>query len=356
MSGLSLIRRGVRIAVCAGLTAGFVVSLYGSSMAEGANAPLTPVVAAVSKDVPDPRSNPVLAEIIRYGARIFYMGRLGVADSWFIYKNRQIQFAYTFGDGKNALIGAMFGPDGQGVTAQQFDNLVNTNPEVNLLMKTATTSMSSPEDRAALGNQVAAVMLGGGADAPSAVGKLPMATIDSGSTSASASSSPAAVSSPALGTPGERLFADLSKASGVELGTEAAPLVVMVMSPTCPHCKSSWRSLRDAVQGGKIRVRLIPVGATPEEESLGAQLLHVADPLTVWDKYVGNALGGDKTQLSGTADEASLKAVKANYVLADSWSIRDTPYFVYRGKNGKIKVLRGEPEKVSAFLNDVAAP
>lgn len=348
MSGLSLIRRGARIATSVMLGTVFAVSFYGSLRAEGGGAPLTPLVAATSRSVPDPQANPVLADIMRYGARIFYMGRLGAADSWFIYKNRQIQFAYTFGDGQNALIGVMFGPNGQGVTAQQFDALINTNSEVSQLMKTATSTTSSPEDRAALGNQVAAVMLGGGtADGQSSLGKLPMASVDT-----QAASAPA----PAIGSPAERLFADLSKASGVDLGSDAAPLVLMVMSPSCPHCKTSWRALRDAVQGGKVRVRLIPVAATPEDEALGARLLHVADPLMAWDKFVGNALGGDKAQLSGTVDEASRKAVKDNYVIADSWSIRDTPYFAYRAKNGKIKVLRGEPEKVSAFLDDVAAP
>lgn len=298
------------------------------------------------QDAPDPRSNPVLADIMHYGARIFYMGRLSGADSWFIYKNRQMQFAYTFRDSQNALIGVMFGPNGQGVTSKQLDHLISVNPEVNLLMKSATSNLSSSEDKAAISKQVTSAMLAGG-DASQQESKIPMASMEGLSSSAA----PAA-----LASPGERLYADLSKAAGVEVGNDSAPVVMMVMSPNCSHCKASWRSLRDYVHAGKLRIRLIPVAATPEEEAFGAQLLHVADPLTVWDKFVGNALGGDKSQLAGTPDEVSRKAVKDNYVLADSWSIRDTPYFVYRGKNGKIKVLRGEPEKPAEFLGDVAAP
>lgn len=303
-----------------------------------------PLPAAAAQNAPDPRSNPVLADIMRYGARVFYMGNLSGADSWFIYKNRQMQFAYTFRDSQNALIGVMFGPNGQGITSKQLDQLINTNPEVNLLMKTATSTLSSPEDHAAINKQVASAIVG--AAGSSQAGKIPMASLEGLSSAAQ----------PALASPGERLYADLSKASGVDLGNDSAPVVMMVMNPNCSHCKASWRSLRDSVQAGKIRVRLVPVAATPEEEALGAQLLHVADPLTVWDKFVGNALGGDKSQLAGTPDEASRKAVKDNYALADSWSIRDTPYFVYRGKNGKVKILRGEPEKVADFLGDVAAP
>ncbi|MER2519567.1 MAG: hypothetical protein ABTQ34_02640 [Bdellovibrionales bacterium] len=333
--------------------------LFASPVKAEAAAVSRPVARAVSgANEPDPRSNPVLAEIMGYGARIFYMGRLSGTDSWLIYKNNQIQFAYTFSDSQNALVGVMFGPNGDGITSKQMNNLVNSNPEVSALIKAAAAAHTSRDDSAALANQASAAILGG-TDSSAPIGKLPLAPLDPTSAPAASLVSNSAVPAPvksALSSSGERLLADLNKAAGVDLGQDSAPQITMIMSPNCSHCKAAWRSLREFVKAGKLRVRLIPVGAIPEDEAVGALLLHMADPMTAWDKYVGNALGGDKAQLSGTPDESSKKAVRDNYVLADSWGVRDTPYFVYRGKSGKVKVVRGEPEKVSALLDDVVSP
>jgi hypothetical protein len=40
--------------------------------------------------------------------------------------------------------------------------------------------------------------------------------------------------------------------------------------------------------------------------------------------------------------------------MTDSWRIGTTPTLVYRGKDGKIKILQGEPDNADAVLNDLA--
>ena len=159
------------------------------------------------------------------------------------------------------------------------------------------------------------------------------------------------VVSPAV-SPGERLMMALQKASGVNLGNPAAPVLMMVMDPTCPHCRKTWRMIREKVLANALQVRLIPItrnGDDPDQEHLAARLLQVADPLGTWDKYVA----GDETQLAGNADLALVANVRANHKLIDDWHVKNTPFLVYRGHDGTVKILEGEPEKPAALFADL---
>ncbi len=143
---------------------------------------------------------------------------------------------------------------------------------------------------------------------------------------------------------------DLQNAAGVTIGSSTAPLLMMVMDPNCPHCHATWKVLRDSVFKNTLQVRLIPIGAvSADSERAAAQLLHIADPLNGYDKYVA----GDKTQLAGAPDPALTTAIRSNGTLIDSWHIQMTPYLLYRSKDGKVKIVQGEPEQVSAILNDI---
>lgn len=125
----------------------------------------------------------------------------------------------------------------------------------------------------------------------------------------------------------------------------------MVADPNCPHCHVAWTGLRNAVFGGRIQVRLVPVDALSADSArASAEFLHNADPLNAWDKYIA----GDQSQLAGTPDAASLDAIRSNHLLLDSWHINSTPYMVYRSKDGQIKIVQGEPEQVSSIIDDIA--
>jgi hypothetical protein len=107
--------------------------------------------------------------------------------------------------------------------------------------------------------------------------------------------------------------------------------------------------LRDSVMKNSIRVHLVPIGRNDEDERASALLLQAADPLNAWNKYVD----GDKTQLAGTPDRKLIEKVQANHVVTDRWSINETPYMLYRSKDGKIKVLAGEPKDSAQLLSDI---
>jgi len=258
---------------------------------------------------PDPATNPVLAGILKLGTKAYYMGTRSGMNGWFLVKDGQIQIVYSTPDNQNIIMGAIFGPNGDNITADQVKNLVASNKEVSNLVDNAASSLLT------------------------------------NSLSAANSATPTSPTAP----PGEKLIQDLSAAAGVTVGS-GTPQLFMVMDPNCLHCQATWKVLRDAVLKNAIQIRMIPIGSVgTDNERAAAQFLHVADPLSTWDKYVA----GDKSQLAGAPDLSLIAAVRANYALINSWNIRETPYLVYRGKDGKVKILQGEPQQAASVLSDL---
>jgi protein-disulfide isomerase len=273
--------------------------------------------APATPSAPNASANPVLSSLQKSGAKLFYMGnRLGM-DGWFIVKDGQVQIIYATPDNKGAMIGALFGQDGENVTTLQVTTLVQNNKEVADLI-------------AAAQNEQANIVQAGnpGAAATTGAGGMPSAPL----------------------SPGERLIHDLEGAATVVVGNPKSPELLMVMDPHCKHCQATWKAMRDAVVKGSLHIRMIPIGdAGSDNERAAATFLGVSDPLDVWDKYVA----GDRAQLAATPTAEELAAVRANHTVIDSWSIENTPYLVYRGKDGKVKVVQGEPDKVSSVLGDL---
>jgi len=296
-------------------------------LAAGALSPALAAAPAKTALIPDPVANPVLANMIKLGAKLYYLGTRSGLDGWFIVKDGRMQIAYSTTDKKTVVIGAMFGENGESISSSQVKTLADTNPDV-----TALLSGAAKEQEAI--NQA-------GSNATSA--------------SSAAAQTPATPMPGVLLSPGERLMQELSAAAGVTIGGGAPssgsmPTLFMVMDPNCPHCQATWRALRDSVFKKALQIRMIPIGTEgTDNERAAARLLHVADPLNAWDKYVG----GDKTQLAGTPDQPLITAVRANHVLVDNWNIRATPYLVYRAKDGQIKIVQGEPDKIAAVLTDL---
>jgi thiol:disulfide interchange protein DsbG len=287
-----------------------------------ADIPVKPLSAAVPLPTvpvqPDPSVNPVLANIQKMGAKLFFIGAHAGMNGWFIVKDGQVQIAYATPDNKAIVIGAMFAGNGDNITAMDVATLVQNNKEIGDLIAAAQTE------------QAAIAQVG----SPAA----PVATPSLGSAPATPLS------------PGERLIHDLSGASTVIVGNVSSPEILMVMDPRCSHCQATWKALRDIVIKGGVHVRMIPMAdMDTENERAAAILLGLADPLTAWDKFVS----GDKSQLAGTPSSAAVLAVRSNRVIVDNWKITDTPYLVYRAKDGKVKVVKGSPEDISVVLHDL---
>jgi thiol:disulfide interchange protein DsbG len=272
-----------------------------------------PAQPSTPANAPDPATNHTLADFMKTGVKVYYMGfQLGL-HSWFLIKDNQVQIVYTSPDNQNAIVGVMFNAQGDNVTSQQVKTLYDTNKDVNAQL----SNLNAQHD----------AML------PPVVPSL-----------ANSSLVPQA-------SPGERLMQALQNAAGVNIGAPMAPKIFMVADPYCPHCQATWRGIRNAVFGGKLQVRLVPVDAiSPDSERAAAQFLRSPDPLNAWDKYIA----GDQSQLAGTPDTASVQAVESNHMLIESWHIQETPFIVYRAKDGQIKIEQGQPDQVASIIDDVA--
>ena len=276
---------------------------------------------------PDVNTIPVLANLVRAGSKLYYLGQRSGINGWFIVQDGQVQMIYVTGDNKTAIVGGMFTRDGDDVTGPQVQELSKVDREIETLLY---GPMGKPAQTADTNGTAGALASGAAAN--------------------NAAKPPSAAAAPATTSPGEKLMQDLQAAAGVLLGSSDNPQLVMVVDPNCPHCHKTWGELREAVFSNRLQVRLIPIGnITPDSTRSAAQLLSASDPLSAWDKYVA----GDKKQLDGLPEPVRVRSINANRDLIEKWNIAATPYLVYRGKDGRIKIVQGKPERMAAVLADL---
>lgn len=308
-----------------------------------AASPVFAAAKATTAPAPDFSNNPLLVNIAKMGAKLYYLGNQSGLDGWFIVKDGRVQIAYTMAGKKIIMIGAMFGEDGESISSAQVKALLESNKDI--VSQLSGVSKELEAAKAAIDSAKTA--------SPNSVS--PASTPAISTPDAASVATPPATMAPSASSPGERLYQQLSGATGVTLGN-ASPRLYMIMDTGCPHCQATWRLLRDSVKNNVVQLRMIPIAAPDSDsERAAVQLLRSPDPLNAWDKYVGPAPGqGDKSQLVGTNDAALVSALRANHTMTDSWHIDQTPYMVYRGKDGKVKIVVGEPDKLSNVINDVA--
>lgn len=276
---------------------------------------------------PDINAIPILASVVKMGGKLYYLGERSGLNGWLIVMGGRVQMIYATADGKSTLIGALFTGDGDVVTAAQVRALMDSNKEVSNLLSGAAKQES---DLAQVGGSSDGAVSLPSAGAPVASGKGAVA--------------PVALS------PGERLVQDLQTMAGVTLGGTKAPQLFIVVDPANPQVQTVWKELRESVQKSEIQLRLIPIAGagTPEERALSL-LLQSPTPGELWDKYIG----GDKTALSGAADDIFVRAIRNNQRALERWKVKTTPYIVYRAKDGTIKVVQGRPERMATILTDL---
>jgi hypothetical protein len=247
---------------------------------------------------------PIIQSMKSVDTKFYPLGDRFSLPGWLILRNGKIQMLYLTPDKKGIILGAIHSGDGGNVTMLQVAALVKSNPEL-----------------AAYFEQLAKEKNPAGATAPGDGSNL-----------------------------GEKLFVDMTKANGVVLGDGKAPLLHMVIDPRCPYCKATWKELRDDVAVKRLQVHLIPIGAEgSDNEREAARFLEIDAPLENWNKFID----GDEAVLAGIPDPAKLEAVRANHRTIDEWKIQHTPYLVYRGKDGRVKIVQGQPDNIASVLADL---
>lgn len=279
---------------------------------------------------PDINSVPALQRLVQRGAKLYHLGQRSGIHGWFIVKDGQVQMIYLSPDRKTVMIGALLSNDGENVTRAQVRYLMGKNKKLSEML-------------AKSGKAFGAINKGG---APGGVASVP-----SNPNASKTQPKGSAIPSVSL-SPGESLIQDLEASAGVILGKNENAQIYMIVAPSCPVCKATWKELRAPVNAGSVEVRLIPVFNSEGEKEIhqSAQLLKAKDPLKVWNKFVD----GDEAALAGKPDAGAVRAIASNLNLMSKWNIQNFPYLVYRGKNGRIKIVQGKPERMASILLDLS--
>jgi hypothetical protein len=146
----------------------------------------------------------------------------------------------------------------------------------------------------------------------------------------------------------EKLYAEVEKAGWVALGNSSAPYLYIFMNVNCDHCQSFWKDLESVVNEGKLQVRLVPYGTSPDNRDGGAALLSAENPQAAWTAYVS----GDKASLSkDKAKDDSYQKIDTNTAMVKNWKLAGPPFTLYRRPgDGILTAIVGRPDNVMLLL------
>ncbi len=247
--------------------------------------------------------------LVERGAQARYLGNKHGLDGWITVFQGQEQYYYVTPNGEGFLMGLLFDKDGQMATVEQVRALQSQGDGV--------------------------------------LDFLAVDKIDEKLTDAIKETNKEFE----YKTPAERMFADVENSNWIKFGKEGAPVIYSFMDPQCPHCHEFMKDLRhDYIEKGLVQVRMIPVGFREETLAQSAFLLAAPDAKQRWyDHLDGNssalpAKGGTNTQ-----------GIQKNLSLMQAWKFSVTPMTIYRGKGGKVKIIRGRAGNMSDILADLPA-
>ena len=252
--------------------------------------------------LPDPIQN-----LANDGAQIRFLGKDHGVEGWIAIKNGQEQYFYVLPKTGGFISGILFDEKGQAVTIDQVNRLRSQSGGE--LLDTLATDMT-----------------------PRKVSESSKAEKYE------------------FKTPSEQLFWDIENSNWVPIGKAGTPVVYSFIDPQCPHCHAMMRDLREKIDAGKVQVRLIPVGFKEASRAQAAFLLATPGPEGAWWRH----LDGDTTALPAK-QEINQQGVQRNLSVMQSWKLSVTPLMVYRGKDKKVKILRGKPKDVDTLINDLGS-
>lgn len=266
--------------------------------------PLAAPLMAQEKTPDIPEALQVLAE---RGAQIRYLGTEHGMQGWISIFQGQEQYHYVTPDGQGFVMGLLFDKDGSMVTIEQVRSLQSQNDGV-----LDALAIDRPTEKS-------------------------LDTAKQETADAFEYQSPA-----------ERMFAEISKSNYIPFGDKDAPVIYSFMDPQCPHCHSFMEDLREGyIDKGLVQIRLVPVGFREETLAQAAFLLASPDPKTAWYDHLD-----DKTMLPAK-NTVNTDGVQRNLMLMQDWKFNVTPMTVYRGKDGKVKIIRGRASNMADIIADL---
>ncbi len=249
-----------------------------------------------------------IQDLVDKGAQIRYMGRDHGLDAWITIQRGQEQYFYVQPDGSSFVMGLLFNNKGKLITTDQVKRLQDQGDTLLDTLASDTTGFetSNKNDTSEHFN---------------------------------------------FKSPAERLFSDVENSNWVPLGQPGAPVAYSFVDPQCPHCHAMIKELKDEIlKKGRLQLRIIPVGFRNETKAQSAFLMATPNPQERWFAY----LEGDNSALPAKS-ELNQQGVERNLAIMQSWKFNVTPMTIYRGKDESVKILRGRPKDVEAFLSDLGA-
>jgi thiol:disulfide interchange protein DsbG len=264
--------------------------------------PATPSRAQDAPEVPE-----ALQILVDRGAQIRYLGDKHGMQGWITIFQGQEQYYYVTPDGQGFVLGLLFNKDGSMATMDQVRELQSQSDDV-LDFLAADVPRESME-------------------------KAIAETSDAFD----------------YKSPAERMFSEVENSNFVSFGESDAPVIYSFMDPQCPHCHDFMNDLREGyIDKGLIQVRMIPVGFREETLAQSAFLLAAPDAKQRWYSH----LDGDANALPAKRG-TNTSAIERNLQLMQNYKFNVTPMTVYRGKDGKVKIIRGRAENISTILADL---
>lgn len=252
-------------------------------------------------ELPEPIQN-----LVNEGAQIRYLGKDNGMDAWLTIKNGVEQYFYVLPDHSAFVMGVMFDKTGKLVTVEQVNRLRS---EGDTLLDTLA-EFPTPESNATENTPFE------------------------------------------FKTPAEQMFADIENSNWVALGKPGAPVMYSFIDPQCPHCHEFVTKVKDAgyLDNGQLQLRMIPVGFKDQTRAQAAFLIASPNPEERWFKH----MAGDETALPAKS-EISQQGVQRNLAIMQSWKFNVTPMIIYRGGDGTVKLIRGEPQNLQSIIADISA-
>ena len=260
---------------------------------------------------PNPEDNPVLKKLRAGNAKLAYdyLGHHLNRDVWLLSGPGIMQIIYLSENSPGAMIGgALIGEDGKEISSVITREFMTKYPE-----------------RA----------------------QEIVVTVRSNETEEKTASKQAATS------PSEILWDKLHQGGRILFGAEkGAPVVFAVMDPAQGRSHDLWKQFQPAIKEKKISLYILPLAVTNADGILEiAHILGGKNPQELWTK----TMEGHSAVTVETPDSNGVLGMKANVELAQSLNLRNIPFIVYRGKEGKVRIINGVPNDWDKFMKEVTA-
>ncbi len=138
------------------------------------------------------------------------------------------------------------------------------------------------------------------------------------------------------------------------VGDEKAPALYMVADPNCRFCHKAWDDLKPMVLGGKLQLRVIMIAGLPGSDAAARAILSSDLPGQEWIAGRGSVDGiqvGPAPEPNSEKWNMTTRVLQGNADFIKRFSIQQTPFFGFVGRDGNLYSSTGVPSDLALFLS-----